>query len=81
MIVDANNNPVKLTLEGWRKAHNITQSMMAGLLHISLPTYVRWEQDPGKIPVGKAKQACDILGIDFNNVIFSPKKDTISVTV
>lgn len=80
MIVNENNIPMQLTLEGWRKAKGLTQAMMAGLLNISLPTYVRWEMEPGKIPVSKAKQACDILGVDFNNIIFSPKKDTKSVT-
>ena len=61
-----------LKLVEWRRARGITQPEMAKRLGISVPTYVRWERKPDNIPVGKAYDIANIIGVDINEIIFLP---------
>ncbi len=61
-----------LKLSEWRRARAISQPEMAKQLGISMPTYVRWERNPGKIPIEKAYQIANILEVKINEIIFLP---------
>ena len=39
-----------------REELNLTQQDVAVLLDVSRVTYIRWEQDPGTMPLGKYEQ-------------------------
>ena len=56
----------------WRRARGITQPEMAKLLDISLPTYVRWERDPGKIMISKCIEIARIFEVELKDIIFLP---------
>lgn len=75
-MMTASGERIKLPLSGWRKARGLTQSDMAERLGISLITYIRWENDPEKLSIGKANAACKILGIKFEDVIFLEEEAT-----
>jgi DNA-binding XRE family transcriptional regulator len=49
---------------------------MAKLLDVSMNTYIRWEKNPGKMPLAKAQAFANALGINFNDIIFLPNNDT-----
>lgn len=65
-----------LTLKEWRRAKGISLEKMAKLIGVSMNTYIRWEREPGKMPLEKAKGFANALGIDFNDIIFLPSDDT-----
>lgn len=69
-----------LTLKEWRRAKGISLEKMAKLIGVSMNTYIRWEREPGKMPLEKAKGFATALGIDFNDIIFLPCDDTECVT-
>ena len=69
-----------LTLKQWRLAKEISLEKMAKLLDVSMNTYIRWEKNPGKMPLAKAQAFANALGINFNDIIFLPNKDTECVT-
>lgn len=59
-----------LTLRQWRLAREITQNSMADALSVSVPTYQRWEANPDLMPLGAAKCAVEVLGLEFNDISF-----------
>lgn len=63
---------MKLKLVEWRRARGISQPEMAKNLGISMPTYVRWEKEPGKITMAKASQMAKILEVELSDIIFLP---------
>lgn len=63
---------VRLKLVEWRRARGISQPEMAKGLGISMPTYVRWEKNPGNIAISKAYDIAKILEVDIKDIIFLP---------
>lgn len=63
---------MQLKLVEWRRARGISQPEMAKNIGISMPTYVRWEKDPGKITMAKASEIAKILEVDMSDIIFLP---------
>ena len=60
-----------LTLREWRRAKDISQEEIAKALGVHVNTYSAWEKDSGKIPIGKALLIAEILGVQFDEIIFS----------
>lgn len=65
-----------LTLREWRRAKDISQEAMAGLIGVHPNTYRLWEQETGRIPIGKAVMIADTLGVPFADINFMPEKST-----
>lgn len=65
-----------LTLKEWRRAKEISLEKMAGLIGVSMNTYIRWEREPKKMPIEKAFDCAKVLEVDFNDIIFLPEQDT-----
>lgn len=53
-----------------RLANELTQEKMANLCGVHVNTYINWENNPAKIPVGKALVICKALGVAINDVSF-----------
>lgn len=66
---------MKLTLEAWRRARNISQENMAEMCGVHINTYRRWEQNPGEIRIDKAMIIVNALQISLDN-IFLPSDTT-----
>lgn len=62
----------KLTPAEWRKAKDKTIVDCAVALNIAPMTWRKWEQQPSLIPIGKAEEFCQFLGIDASVVCFLP---------
>lgn len=69
------------TLKRIRTEKFLTQQEMADLLFVSKPTYVSWERDIGKLPLGKFARITTILNLS-TNIIFEfiscPKIDGLN---
>lgn len=61
---------MRLELDAWRRARNITQDEMAKMLGISKATYIRWEKNPGNITMTNAKRIAEILEVSLSDIIF-----------
>ena len=75
-----NNERVRFTLEGWRKAKGFSQKDFAFKIGVPVVTYSRWEKYPEKIQISKAEKIAQALGISINDIIFLPVNDTKCVT-
>lgn len=62
----------KLTPLEWRKAKSKTVVDCAEALNVSPMTWRKWEQQPSLIPMGKAEEFCQFLGISAELVCFLP---------
>ena len=62
----------KLTPMEWRKAKSKTIIDCATDLNISPMTWRKWETQPSLIPIGKAEEFCQFLGVDKSLVCFLP---------
>jgi len=65
-----------LRLDEWRRARNVTQKEMAKALNVSLPTYVRLENNPESIKIGQAYIIAKRLDVSINDIIFMPIETT-----
>ena len=65
-----------LRLDEWRRARNVTQKEMAKALNVSLPTYVRLENNPELIKIGQAYIIAKRLDVSINDIIFMPIETT-----
>lgn len=63
---------MKLTPKECRKAKGISIEKVAETLGVSPVTWAKWEENPSKIPIGKAYQFCDLVMVDPQYVIFLP---------
>lgn len=62
---------MKLSLDAWRRARNISQKEMAEACNVSIPTYQAWERNPGKIKIDDAIRIADKLQIPLDDIILS----------
>ena len=58
----------RLTLRQWRLAREVSIEQMAKSLGIHPNTYAAWEQEPEKIPVGKAIQISQLLDVRMEDL-------------
>ena len=58
----------KLTLRQWRLAREVSMDQMAKSLDIHPNTYAAWEQEPEKIPIGKALKITQILDVRLEDI-------------
>jgi len=58
----------KLTLRQWRLAREISIDKMAQALEIHPNTYAAWEQEPNKIPIGKAITIAEMLEVGLADI-------------
>ena len=65
---------MSLTLREWRRIKEISQQSMADKLNIHVGTYQHWEQDPGRIPFGKAVEIARIFQVELDDIRFSTKE-------
>ena len=60
-----------LTMKQWRLVKGLTQDYMAARCEVHRNTYADWEDNPGKVPVGKALIIAETFGESINDVFFS----------
>lgn len=58
----------KKTLRQIRRMRDITQEEMASAMHVAPSTYLRWENCPAKIQIGKLLQICEILSCSIMDI-------------
>lgn len=59
-----------LDIKEAREAANFTQQEVADLLHVSRPTYISMEQNPGRIRMDMALQLADIFDVSVDDIFF-----------
>ncbi len=57
------------TIKSVRKELGITKKAMARRMNVSRPTYDKYESNPGKMRVWRAKQLASILGITLEDIL------------
>lgn len=60
-----------LTPKQARLLRDLTQQEVADLLGVHRQTYMKWENRPDEIPVGKAKEFSKIVGVSVDNIFFN----------
>lgn len=65
-----------LRVDEWRRAKDIPQKVMAKALNISLPTYLKLEKEPEKMRIEQAFKVAEVLGVNFEDIIFMPSQTT-----
>ena len=61
---------MKLTLKEWRRAKGVSIAKVADGLGVSMSTIMRWEENAEKMPIGKVVDACEVLGIKLDDILF-----------
>ena len=61
---------LKLTLKEWRRAKGCSITKLANSLDVSFSTIMRWEENAEKMPIGKVVDACEVLGIRLDDILF-----------
>lgn len=56
------------TLEEVRTSRGVTKTAAMRAMDVSRPTYDRYEEDPGLIPVGKYLALCEFLHVDPGDI-------------
>lgn len=59
-----------LTVKEWRKAKDFSVVKMAEMLEVSPTTWMKWEDDPSLIPIGKLDKFCELVGAELEQVIY-----------
>lgn len=57
-------------LDEIRRAKGLTRNEIASHIGVHPHTIANWEKNPEAIPIGKAKELCDLFGIEWNINIF-----------
>lgn len=70
-----------LGLKEWRRAKGISQETVAEYLHIHVNTYMSWEKNPDKIPLGSAHKIAECIGVPYADIDFLSENSTKSVEV
>lgn len=69
-----------LTLREWRLAKEISQKAMADILGIHVNTYMKWEENPKRIPISKAYKIAVTLGVSMDQILFDRNSTKCSVS-
>ncbi len=59
------------TVKQWRLAKEITVATMADACGVHPNTYMRWEEEPGKISIDAAKKIAAALGESIDDIFFA----------
>jgi DNA-binding XRE family transcriptional regulator len=70
------SNMSDLSLRSLRRALEISQQQLADYIDVHVNTYIRWENHPENIPVGKAFMICEALHTTMDSNIFLPTEST-----
>lgn len=62
-----------LTIKQARLLAEMTQQEVADRMGIHRHTYMKWEQNPDEMPIGRAKQFCEIVGVSIDEIFFGIK--------
>lgn len=62
---------MKLTLDEWRRARNISQDEMANTCGVHVNTYRKWEENPASIKYDKMLIIVDTLKISLDDIFFA----------
>lgn len=57
-------------LDEIRRAKGIPREILAKQIGVSAKTIENWEKSPESIPLGKVKELCEILEVEWNEHIF-----------
>ncbi len=60
-----------LTVKQARRLAELTQKQVADRLGVHRQTYMKWEQNPENMPVGKAKIFAEIVGRKVDEIFFN----------
>ena len=60
----------ELKVKQIRLAKQMSRRTVAKAVCVHENTLAKWENEPKKIPIGKAYELCEVLGVDFDRVIF-----------
>ena len=60
---------MKLALDAWRRARNISQESLADACGVHVNTYRVWEQNPGEMRLDKVMNVAEILQIDMSDIL------------
>lgn len=63
---------IKLTPKEWRKAKGFSIEKIAEILEVSPVTWSKWEDEPSKIPIGKADKFSEFIDVPIRNIDFYP---------
>ena len=69
-----------LTLREWRLAKEISQKAMADILGIHVNTYMKWEENPKRIPISKAYKIAVTLGVRMDQILFDRNSTKCSIS-
>lgn len=62
---------MKLTLRQLRLSKEISQEKMANLLKIHRNTYVKLEENPGRISIEQARTISNYFGVSVDDIFFN----------
>lgn len=60
---------MKMTLDAWRRARNLSQEALAAAAGVHVNTYRSWEQNPGEMRYDKALKIADKLEIELCDIL------------
>ena len=58
------------SLREQRESLGLSQRAVATAVHVSVPTYIRYEKTPEVMTVDKAMEVCNFLGCDIRDIFF-----------
>lgn len=59
-----------LTLRQMRRVKELSQEHLAEMVHVHVNTLQKWEKNPGKIPIDKARELASVLGASLDEITF-----------
>lgn len=60
----------RTTIAQARREAGISQQLMADMLGVSRPTLSKWESNPESMTITDARNVCEKLGRDFDEIFF-----------
>ena len=66
------------TIRQHRILRDLSQTDMANRLGIARQSYAKYEANPDTLTIKRAKEIAEVLGVGFNDIIFSPDNLTES---
>lgn len=62
-----------IELKDVRKVARFTQAQVAGILGVSTPTYIKFEQNPDMLTIEDAKKLAQLFNVSVQQIFFSQK--------
>ena len=67
-------------IKRFRLEKGMTQKAMADILGIHVNTYMKWEENPKRIPISKAYKIAVTLGVSMDQILFDRNSTKCSVS-